>query len=66
MLLWYEDYSELKATKTLWAQEKLLLLLSLPPLNYLEEFKLGAWPIIRVITRNDYDLSIEAGQTSNY
>lgn len=23
---WYEDYSELKATETLWAQEKLLSL----------------------------------------
>lgn len=32
--LWYADDFELKATNTLWAQEKFLLLL-----NYLEKFK---------------------------
>ncbi|XP_016080484.1 PREDICTED: mitogen-activated protein kinase kinase kinase MLT-like [Miniopterus natalensis] len=34
---------ELKATKTLWAQEKLLR--ALPPFNYLEEFELWALPV---------------------
>lgn len=33
--------SELKTIETLQAQEKLL-----PPLNYLETFKLGAFPLI--------------------
>ena len=43
-------YFELKVTKTLWTQEKLLL--PLPTTNYLEEFKLRALFIIIVITRN--------------
>lgn len=41
MPLWYEDYFELKALETLWAQEKLC------PYNYLEEFELGAHNIIK-------------------
>lgn len=34
------DYFEIKASGTLWAQEKLL-----PPFNYTAEFKLWALPI---------------------
>lgn len=52
MPLWHVDYFELKVTKTLQAQKKLLLLL--PLLNYPEEFKLGYLPIKRVITRNNF------------
>lgn len=39
----YADYFDLKATKTLGAEEKLLP----TPFNYLGEFKLGALPIVR-------------------
>lgn len=41
MSLWYEGHFELKATKTLLAQEKLL-----PSLNYLEELELGTLPLV--------------------
>lgn len=62
VLLWYADYFESKATEALQAQEKLL-----PLLNYLEKCKLGALPMIRVITRNNFFWPISvAGQTTNY
>lgn len=54
-------YSELKATETLQAQETLLPHL----LNYLEECKLGAWPTIRVSTKNDFLPTYLAGRTNN-
>lgn len=50
VLIWHANYSELKAVKSLWTQEKLL-----PSLNYLEESKPGAgvvFPRIRVISRD--------------
>lgn len=58
---WYVDYFALKATKTPQAQEKPALL----PFNYLEEFKLRAWPMTRVITRNYFVPLYMAGQTTN-
>lgn len=54
--LWYVDYFELKASETLQAQEKLLF-----PLNYLEEFKFGAWST-GVITRNGFYLPVGQGK----
>lgn len=57
---WCVDYLELKATKTVQAQEKLLALL-----NNVERFKLGAWPMIRVIIRNELPISV-AEKTNNY
>ena len=57
-LLCYVDYFELKATETLQTQEKLRL-----PLNYLGEFKLGAFPV-RVITRNNFFMAQQWGGTN--
>lgn len=42
MSQWYANYFEPKATQTLGIQENLLL-----PFNYLEEFEVGTWPIVR-------------------
>lgn len=44
---------DLKATKTLQAQVKLLL-----PLKYVEKFELGVLPIIRMIRDNPFKTSI--------
>lgn len=59
---WYADRFELKASEALQAQEKFLL----PFLNYVEEFKLGAWPMIRVKTRKSLGPMDMSGHASNY
>ena len=52
---WQEDYLELKATETPWAQEKLC-----PSLNLIEESELGGLSRIRVLSRDTLYLYGEA------
>lgn len=39
---------------------------SAPLLIFLEKFKLGVWPMIRVITRNDFLPTYMSGQSNDY